>query len=68
VKFENNRIVIHCDKDRRDAWRKEPFHARIRGWAAQAMAARGEVIVWEGVEGVLVMPNGEKRIGRTRPA
>ncbi len=67
VKFETNRIVIHVDKDRRDAWRKEPFHSQIRRWAEQAMAARGEVVVWEGLDGIVVLPTGERRIGRSAP-
>lgn len=65
VKFEANRIVIHVDKDRRDQWRKEPYLSQIRSWAAQAIAARGEVLVWEGLDGVRVLPNGEHRIGRS---
>lgn len=64
VKFEANRIVIHVDKDRRDAWRKEPFHTQIRRWAAQAMAMRGDVVVWEGLDGIRVLPDGEQKIGR----
>jgi len=64
VKFEPSRIVVHVDKDRRDAWRKEPYLSQIRNWARQAMAMRGEVIVWEGLDGIRVLPEGEQRIGR----
>jgi hypothetical protein len=64
IKFEDNRIVIHVDKDRKDAWRKEPFHSQIRRWANDAMLTRGQVLVWEGLEGVLVFANSEKRLGR----
>ena len=27
--------------------------------------ARGEVLVWEGLDGIRVLPNGEQRIGRS---
>lgn len=67
VKYEPGRIVIHVDKDRRDAWRREPFHTQVRQWAQGALAARGDVLLWEGLEGVLVLPAGEKRIGRVKP-
>jgi hypothetical protein len=64
VKFEPRRIVIHVDKDRRDAWRKEPFQSQIRAWAQAAMAHQGEVLVFEGLEAVRVLPNGEQKLGR----
>ena len=63
VKFEPARIVIHVDKDRKDAWRREPWNTQIRRWAEAAMAKNGEVIVWEGKDAVLVFPNSERRLG-----
>ena len=65
IKFENNRTVILVDKDRKDAWRKEPFNTLIRRWAATALAMHGEVVVWEGLEAIRALPNGEQRLGRT---
>ena len=59
-----NRILILVDKDRKDAWRKEPFNRQIRQWAAQAVARHGEVLVWEGLEALRVLPTGEQRLGR----
>lgn len=64
VKFEPKRIVIHVDKDRRDQWRKEPYHSQIRAWAQAGMAHQGEVIVWEGLEALRIHPAGEQRLGR----
>jgi len=64
IKFEANRILILVDKDRKDAWRKEPFNRQIRQWAAQAVARHGEVLVWEGLEALRVLPTGEQRLGR----
>ena len=64
VKFEPKRIVIHVDKDRRDQWRKEPFHSQIRAWARAGMAHEGEVIVWEGKEALRIHPAGEQKLGR----
>lgn len=65
VKFEPRRIVIHVDKDRRDAWRKEPFHSQIREWAKAGMAYQGEVIVFEGLEAIRIHPAGEEKLGRS---
>jgi hypothetical protein len=64
VKFEPKRIVIHVDRDRRDQWRKEPYHSQIRAWAQAGMAYQGEVIVWEGLEALRIHPAGEQRLGR----
>jgi hypothetical protein len=63
IKFENNRTLVLVDKDRKGAWRKEPFNTLIRSWAARALPVRGEVVVWDGLEAVLVLPNGERRLG-----
>jgi hypothetical protein len=65
IKFEENRTVFIVDKDRKDAWRREPFHSVIRQWAAVAVRMRGSVRVWEGPEAIDVLPNGEKRLGRS---
>ena len=64
VKFEARRIVIHVDKDRRDAWRKEPYHSQIRAWAQAGMAHDGDVIVWEGLDALRIHPAGEEKLGR----
>lgn len=64
VKFEPTRIIIFVDKDRRDAWRKEPYHSQIRAWAQAGMAHQGEVIVWEGLDALRIHPAGEEKLGR----
>lgn len=64
VKFEPRRIVIHVDKDRKDAWRKEPFFSQIRAWARAGQAHEGDVIVWEGRDAIRVGPAGEQKLGR----
>ena len=61
-----NRIVIHVDAGRIDAWRKEPYYSQIKSWARKAIAYRGQVIVWQGTDAVAVLPNREKNLGRVR--
>jgi len=67
VKFEPKRIVIHVDRDRKDVWRKEPFHSQIRAWARAGTLYEGDVIVWEGREALRVGPAGEQKLGRAAP-
>ena len=64
VKFEQTRIVVHVDKDRKDAWRREPFHSQIRRWAQAGRAYEGDVIVWEGKDALRIHPAGEEKLGR----
>lgn len=68
INFEEraNRIAIHADPDRPDAWRKEPYLTVIRDWARNAARGGGYVIVWAGRRAVIVSPAGEKRLGEVR--
>ena len=61
-----NRIVVHVDSSRPGAWREEPFYAEIKRWAATAAKNRGQVLVWQGREAIVVLPNSEKNLGPVR--
>lgn len=65
VNYESarRRIVIHVDPARPDAWRAEPFYARIRQWARSAAAEGGTVLVWTGANVTVVLPDAEKDLG-----
>lgn len=59
-----NRFVIHCDAHRRDAWRKQPFYSWIKNLSAMALQNEGQVVVWEGLDVVAVLPDREINLGR----
>jgi hypothetical protein len=59
VKFEIGRIVVFLDRDRKDAWRKEPFNGLIRQWAKSALPYGGEVLVTDGRTALRIHPAGE---------
>ena len=61
-----NRLIIHVDKDRPDAWKRAPYYAQIRQMAVAADRNRGQVIVWQGEEAVAVLQGREKLLGRVR--
>ena len=63
----SNRVSINVDPSRIDAWRKEPFFSEIRRWAIAASQANGQVVVWEGVNAIAILPNREKPLGEVRP-
>ncbi|MEH6487122.1 hypothetical protein [Hyphomonas oceanitis] len=61
-----NRIVIHVDRGRANAWTKEPYYSQIKNWAVRAAAVRGQVVVWQGLDAIIVLPNTDKNLGRVR--
>lgn len=61
-----NRIVIHADPARPDAWRAEPYYSVIKGWAANAAREKGLVVVWTGPTATAVLPERDKHLGAVR--
>ncbi len=61
-----NRIVVHVDQGRIDAWRAEPYYSEIKDWARRAADNRGQVVVWQGRDAVVVLPAEEKNLGPVR--
>lgn len=60
-------IFVHADRSRSGAWRKEPFHALFRHWAAM-MAPRGSrLFVREGAELFVILPDRDKALGEVPP-
>jgi hypothetical protein len=62
----HNRIVIHVDPARPDAWRVEPYYSEIRNWARNAARDQGLVVVWTGHHAVAILPDREKDLGHVR--
>jgi hypothetical protein len=61
-----NRIVVHVDSGRSDAWRREPYYSEIKQWALRASQNQGQVIVWQGMDAMAVLPDREVNLGRVR--
>jgi len=61
-----NRIVVHVDAGRPYAWKKEPYYSQIKTWARNAIAIRGQVIVWQGLDAVAVLPDRDVNLGRVK--
>lgn len=62
----SQRIVIHADPARPDAWRAEPFYKTIKQWAAKARREGGMVIVWAGAHATVVLPGKDFDLGEVR--
>lgn len=53
------RLNISIDSDRGLSWRREPYYSQIKAMAVQLIARRTCVIVWDGLDGVVVLPDKE---------
>lgn len=62
-----NRMLVHVDDARPDAWRKAPFEAQVRTWSAQCLARGGQLIVMRGAQSTAIFPRGEKDLGVIGP-
>lgn len=68
INFEerSNRIVIHADAERANAWRIEPYYSTIKQWALNMARSGGMLIIWAGENVTLVLPDREKELGKVR--
>ena len=57
------RIYVHVEND---AWRREPFHARIKAWSREMWKAGGQVLVWQGHDVIAVLPQKDVNLGRLK--
>ncbi len=58
-----NRVVVHVDPARGDAWRKAPHYAQIKRMAAQALSRQGHLLVWQGYNAFVVLPDKDVNLG-----
>lgn len=56
-------LMIRCDPGFPQAWRQEPYHAVIRGWARAAQAHRGTVVVTVNRSATVLVADGEYALG-----
>ena len=67
VSVDPNSIVIFVDPSRPGAWRKPPFFAAIKTWAAAAAPVGKQVLVFEGAQITAMLPDREKPLGERVP-
>jgi hypothetical protein len=58
-----NRMDVHVDPARPDAWRAEAYHPHLRAWAEASAPGGGQVIVWVGEDLFAVLPDRDKALG-----
>ncbi len=56
--------MIYVDEAHPSAWRQEPYFSEIKQWAVDAIRISGQVVVWEGLNAVVVFPDREQNMGQ----
>lgn len=64
ISLFKNRVCVHVDPDRSDAWRREPYHSDLREWAANAAPGGGVIAVYVGYDLTVVLPDRDVSLGR----
>jgi hypothetical protein len=63
LELQGNRIGVHVDPQRPDAWRREPFYSSLKRWAASAVQHRGEVVAYIGKRVHVIFPDRDVDLG-----
>ena len=56
-------MIVTVDQAHPAAWRREPFHATLREWAARGLAEGLQVVVKIGSRVVAVLPDRDVDLG-----
>ena len=60
---DGERIVIHVDPARPNAWREQPYYGDIKKWAALAAPDLRQVVVSVGKRSIVVLPEEDVDLG-----
>jgi hypothetical protein len=61
--LDHNRIAVHVDPQRPDAWKQEPYYSRLKQWAAAAVPHHGQVLACVGGRTYIVFPDRDVDLG-----
>jgi hypothetical protein len=62
-----HRINVCVDPSIGADWRKPPFYERIKAMALDILNRRGHLIVWEGANGIGILPHADVFLGPPQP-
>ena len=61
--MKGKRLVVALDPSVPSAWRREPFYAQFKRWAAQGAAQNHQIIVFHGMRATAVLPDRDVDLG-----
>ena len=62
-----NRINIHVDLARPDAWRKQPYYGDLKTWSRHITADHGQLVVFVGDRQIVILPDHDVDLGIVDP-
>jgi hypothetical protein len=63
LEMQGNRVGVHVDPQRPDAWKREPFYSSFKKWAAAAIQNRGEIVAYVGRRVHVIFPDRDVDLG-----
>jgi hypothetical protein len=57
------RLTIHVDQARPDAWRRQPYYALIKEWSRKALSERKQVVIKVGQRSIMLLPDRNVDLG-----
>jgi hypothetical protein len=64
--IDENRLDIHLDPSRPDAWRTAPYYGQAKAWAQAMLSTGGLLVIWDGANATAVLPDREVDLGPYR--
>lgn len=61
--LDGERIVIHVDPSRPNAWREQPYYRDLKQWAAAAARDLSQLIVSIGKRSIVILPEEDVDLG-----
>ena len=63
IDMNGKRFAVHVDPNRPDAWRREPYHGLLRGYAERMLPRGAQVVVYIGERCIAVLPDRDVDLG-----
>lgn len=60
---DGSTLLIQVDPGAPDAWRRAPYHARLRDWSRAASETRRQIVVMNGDRATIVLPDRDVALG-----
>lgn len=64
---ETNRILVSVEPSRGEIWKREPYYATLKDWAARILPVQGMVLVIQGPDTIAILPDREISLGEIKP-
>ena len=63
VELDGNRITAYVDRQRPDAWKREPYYSTLKQWEENAVPYRGQVMACVGSRMYMIFPDRDVDLG-----